>query len=450
MLKKNDRIQVNITDVTNLGYGVAKYDGETVFVRDTVMGDEAVAVIIKKYPTYAIAICDYLIKQSPHRCENHCASFPVCGGCAYRHIDYKYELELKRSYVRSCFAKEGLEIDVLPVVHTAVTSYRNKVQYPVAVGKDGKLFLGFFSEYSHRAVRSDGCLTEAACFSPVKTTITALINSFGYSAYDEKNGKGLLRHVFLRCNYKGEVHVCFVINGTSLPRQNDFVSALVALRNEIRGVSVNINTANTNVILGEKTILLYGEEKLVDIMLKREFAISPQSFWQINRDTAEALYAKGKELLSLNSGNVLLDLYCGIGSIGLSIADKTTRLFGVEVVREAVEDAQYNAKLNGFADAVFACGDAEIGFSECREKFGTIDAIVVDPPRKGISAEVIGQIADSAVRKVLYISCNPATLARDVKALSENGYITNTAYPFDMFPRTGHVETVLLLEKCKS
>ena len=331
-----------------------------------------------------------------------------------------------------------------------MTAYRNKVQYPVAVGKDGRLYLGFFSEYSHRAVSSDGCLTEAACFSPVKTAITDLINRFGYSAYNEKNGTGLLRHVFLRCNYKGEVHVCFVINGTVLPRQSDFVSALLAQRNEIRGISLNINTANTNVILGEKSILLYGEEKLIDIMLGREFAISPQSFWQINRDTAEALYAKGKELLALDSGDVLLDLYCGIGSIGLSIADKSTRLFGVEVVHEAVEDAVYNAKRNGFSDASFICGDARIGFSECREKFGSIDAVIVDPPRKGISAEVIGHIVDSAVSKVLYISCNPATLARDVKTLSEMGYVADIAYPFDMFPRTGHVETVLLLKKVKS
>lgn len=450
MIKKNDRIRVSITDVTNLGYGVAKYNGETVFVRDTVTGDEAFAVIIKKYPTYAIAICDSLMKQSPYRCENRCASFPVCGGCSYRHIDYAYELELKRSYVSSCFAKEGLDIYVQPVMHTAVTAYRNKVQYPVAVGKDGRLYLGFFSEYSHRAVSSDGCLTEAACFSPVKTAITDLINRFGYSAYNEKNGTGLLRHVFLRCNYKGEVHVCFVINGTLLPRQSNFVSALLAQRNEIRGISLNINTANTNVILGEKSILLYGEEKLIDIMLGREFAISPQSFWQINRDTAEALYAKGKELLALDSGDVLLDLYCGIGSIGLSIADKSTRLFGVEVVHEAVEDAVYNAKRNGFSDASFICGDARIGFSECREKFGSIDAVIVDPPRKGISAEVIGHIVDSAVSKVLYISCNPATLARDVKTLSEMGYVADIAYPFDMFPRTGHVETVLLLKKVKS
>ena len=256
-----------------------------------------------------------------------------------------------------------------------------------------------------------------------------------------------MRHVFLRCNYKGEVHVCFVINGTVLPRQSDFVSALLAQRNEIRGISLNINTANTNVILGEKSILLYGEEKLIDIMLGREFAISPQSFWQINRDTAEALYAKGKELLALDSGDVLLDLYCGIGSIGLSIADKSTRLFGVEVVHEAVEDAVYNAKRNGFSDASFICGDARIGFSECREKFGSIDAVIVDPPRKGISAEVIGHIVDSAVPKVLYISCNPATLARDVKTLSEMGYVADIAYPFDMFPRTGHVETVCLMSR---
>ena len=447
MIKKNDRIRVSITDVTNLGYGVAKHEGETVFVRDTVTGDEAVGVIIKKYPTYAVAICDSLIKRSPYRCENRCASFPACGGCSYRHIDYAYELELKRSYVRSCFAKEGLDVDVRSVAHTAVTAYRNKVQCPVASGKDGRLYLGFFSEYSHRAVSSDGCLTEAACFTPVKAAITGLINSFGYSAYNEKNGSGLLRHVFLRCNHKGEVHVCFVINGTSLPRQGDFVSSLVAQRNEIRGVSLNINTADTNVILGEKSILLYGEERLVDIMLGREFAVSPQSFWQINRDTAEALYAKGKELLALDCGDVLLDLYCGIGSIGLSIADKYTRLFGVEAVREAVRDAEDNARRNGFNDAVFVCGDAEIGFAMCREKFGTVDAVVVDPPRKGISAEVIDRIADSAVRKLLYISCNPATLARDVKALSEKGYAADTAYPFDMFPRTGHVETVVLMSK---
>ncbi len=447
MIKKNDELILKITDVTNLGYGVAKYNGETVFVRSSVTGEVVKAVIIKKYPSYAIAVLKELITASDVRCDNDCAVFPACGGCAYRHIRYDYELTLKKQYVKACFQKEGIDIDVADVIHASEYHYRNKVQYPVSKGKDGRLFLGFFSEYSHRVVSSEGCLTESLCFSHVKQVITELINEFSYSAYDEQSGCGLLRHVFLRCNKRGDVHVCFVINGAALPHMNTFAERLTSLCSEITGVSVNINTDKTNVVLGDKTVNICGSPFLLDEMCGKSFEIDPKSFWQINRNTAEMMYQKGKELLDLRTEQVLLDLYCGIGSIGLSIADIDSSLVGVDIVPEAIEDAKHNAKRNGFSKAQFVCGDADIGFTACHDTFGRIDAAIVDPPRKGLSDKVINDIAASCIDSLLYISCNPATLARDVKKLFSKGFTSNIVYPFDMFPRTGHVETVVMLKR---
>lgn len=447
MLKKNDKFTASITDVTNLGYGVAKVDGETVFVRSAVTGDTVDAVVIKKYPSYAIAVPERIAKASVHRCEQDCKVFPSCGGCAYRHIEYSYERELKKQYVKACFNKEGIDVEVAHVSYSATRNYRNKVQYPVAKGKDGKLFLGFYSEYSHRAVDSTGCHTESLSFVKVKEIVTKLFNELNYSAYDEKSGRGLIRHVFLRCNKYGDVHVCLTINGNTLPKAEEFISCLTALCPEIVGISININTENTNVVLGDKTIPLWGSQYLLDEICGKSFEINPKSFWQINRDTAEMLYEKGKELLKLQPDDVLLDLYCGIGSIGLSVSDKENKLFGVEIVPEAVEDAKRNALRNEMNSACFACGDAKIGFAKCLETFGRIDAVVVDPPRKGISSEVIDDIAKSNVDKLLYISCNPATLARDVHMLMNSGFRPSVVYPYDMFPRTGHVEAMCLLSK---
>lgn len=447
MLKKNDIITAEICDVTNLGYGVAHHDGETVFVRSTVTGDTVTATVIKKYPTYAIAIPTGITVPSPYRCTNDCLSYPACGGCSYRHIKYDYELQLKQNYVRSCFAKEGIDANVAAVASTSVQSYRNKVQYPVARDSDGRLFLGFYSEYSHRAVSSNGCHTESKFFVPVKRAVTEIINDLGYSNYDEKSGKGLLRHVFLRCNKYGDVHVCFVINSSKLPDSKTLIERLISTCPQIKGVSININTENTNVILGDKTENLWGESYLTDAICDKTFEISPRSFWQINRDTAEALYSKGKELLNIKNGEVLLDLYCGIGSIGISVSEPSTNLVGVEIIPEAVEDAKRNARNNGFTNAHFFCGDAVVGFEKCKEIFGRVDALIVDPPRKGISADSADSIIASGVNKVLYISCNPATLARDVRILIDGGYALSQVYPFDMFPRTGHVESLVCL--CK-
>ncbi len=447
MIKKNDEIFVTVTDVTNLGYGVAKYDGETVFVRGTVTGDVLNAKIIKKYPTYAIAIPSEYSCFSKHRCENDCASFPACGGCAYRHIDYGFERELKRKYVLDCFKKEGIDVNVADVAFTKTYGYRNKVQYPVARNRKSRLFLGFYSEYSHKAVDSTGCLTESPSFVGVKKVITEAINELGYTEYDEKTKKGILRHVFLRSNKNGEVYVCFVINAVKLPESDKLVGYITSKCPDVVGIAVNINMQDTNVIMGEKTYVLWGNEALTDIICGKHFEISPKSFWQINRDTAEMLYEKGKSELKLSENESLLDLYCGIGSIGLSVSDKNTRLVGVEIVPEAVADAKKNASLNGFENAHFVCGDAEIGFEECKKRYGTVDAVILDPPRKGVSRQVIDSISKEKIKKVLYISCNPATLARDALAFVKNGYNVNTVYPFDMFPRTGHVESLVCLTR---
>ncbi len=447
MIKKNDVILCEITDVTNMGYGVAKQEGQAIFVRGTVTGDILSAKIIKTFPTYSIAIPNEFSRLSEYRCENDCPVFPACGGCAYRHIDYEYEKQIKQNFVKGCFFKEGIDAVVHSVISKKTTHYRNKVQYPVATDKEGKLYLGFYSEYSHRAVNSVGCFTEDVAFKDVKNEITYAINKMGYTSYDEKTGKGLLRHVFLRSNREGRVHACFVINGEKLPGSDILCETLFERCPELVGISVNINQSDTNVILGDETRLIRGSDILTDSILGKTFEISPKSFWQINPDTTEALYSKGKELLALNGSECVLDLYCGIGSIGISVCDREANLVGVEIVSEAVDNAKKNASINGFENAVFVCGDAFVGVSECKKRFGRVDAVIVDPPRKGVSAQVIDEIVSSGANKVLYISCNPATLARDVAVFSKKGYVHGDVYPFDMFPRTGHVETVVLLSR---
>ena len=465
MIKKNQVYTVSILDLNNLGFGVCKIDGMSVFVSDTVTGDEAEIKIIKTAKTYAVGTRVRLITPSPLRCaaEECCPSAKRCGGCVYQSVTYAHELALKRNYVAFAMKKAGADgIAVSDVLSTGKKDgYRNKAQYPVGCGKDGRLFCGFYAAKTHDIIPAAVCALEPPVFSDICRFVCAFCDSHKITAYDEVTGRGLLRHIYLRtAQATGEILLCLVLNGASLPCEKEFCRAVTERFPDVVSIQISENTKNTNVVMGESCTVLWGKPYIEDILCGLHFRISPLSFYQVNHDGAELLYKTARELLDLRPGETLLDLYCGIGTIGLSVAagfgdarNAQNRLIGIEIVPEAVENARENARLNGIANASFFCGDAsdaqEILAHESIRSDGNIraDAVIVDPPRKGLTPEVISYISALSPSRVVYISCDADTLARDLVRFRAAGYDTDRAQPVDMFSRTGHVETVVLMSR---
>ncbi len=446
MIAKNSTHPIKITDINNLGYGVGKIDGMVTFVAGAVTGDELEVKIIKVNKSYLVARMERIIAPSPHRAADDCPVGVRCGGCVYRHITYGHELELKRAYVKSCFAKAGLkDIDVAPVRTTGkVDSYRNKAQYPVAAGKNG-VNIGFFAVKSHEIVNTGSCPLQPAAFGGICAEIKAFMEDYKITPYDETTRKGCVRHIYLRhAKSTGEIMVCVVVNTHGLAHGDKLAERLVRSFPEIKSVMLNINDKNTNVVLGEKYVSLYGRQYITDVLSDKRFKISAGSFYQVNHDAAELLYAEAKKKADIKSTDTVLDLYCGIGTIGLCIASEAKELWGVEIVDEAVKCAIENARLNGAENAHFVCADAGDPFPA---DMPAPDVIILDPPRKGCAKELIERIAGLGIPKVVYISCAPDTLARDAAIFSKLGYAPDTVVPVDMFPRTGHVETVVLLTR---
>ena len=456
-MKKNDVVRLSIEEINNLGCGVAHLaSGQVVFVRDAVSGDELDARIIKVTKSYLVARIERIVTPSALRCEADCNAVG-CGGCVYRHVKYEHELEIKRAYVQSAFRKAGLsDVEVAPVRHTGqLTGYRNKAQYPVRNGKNG-MEVGFFAVASHRIVPADECKLQPPVFSEIVAYVCDFCDKNAISAYDEERGSGLLRHIYLRCGARtGEIMVCLVLNGERISRESELATALMQAFPDIKSVLVNINTKNTNVVLGEKYRLIGGREWIEDMLCGLTFRISAGAFYQVNHDACELLYGIAKDEANLKGEETLLDLYCGIGTIGLSMADRAGEVIGIEIVEEAVERATDNAKRNGIERAAFYCGDA----SDARGLLATAEAargrienatVILDPPRKGSTPELITYLAERNFDRVVYVSCNPDTLARDCALFRELGYAIGTVTPVDLFPRTGHVESVVCLERRKA
>ena len=460
-MRKNEIVHLVIEEINNLGCGVAHLSGEggargqVVFVRDAVTGDELDARIIKVNKNYLVARIERLIVPSPLRCEADCPAVG-CGGCVYRHVKYEHELELKRAYVQSAFRKAGLaDVTVESVRHTGeLCFYRNKAQYPVRNGKNG-MEAGFFATGTHRIVPADGCRLQPAVFGELTAYICRFCDEYRINAYEEESGKGLLRHIYLRYGaVTREVMVCLVLNGEKMPHERELATGLLAEFSDVKSVLVNVNKENTNVVLGERYRLLGGREWIEDELCGLRFRISAGAFYQVNHNACELLYGIAKERASLTGKETLLDLYCGIGTIGLSMADVAGEVIGIEIVDEAVKCATENAERNGIARASFYCGDA----SDAKKLLATAEAargvldpentvVVFDPPRKGSTPELIGYIAERGFPKVVYVSCNPDTLARDCVEFQRLGYAIGTVTPVDMFPRTGHVESVVCLTR---
>lgn len=449
MLQKNSIHTVAIEDMNFLGFGVAKIEGIATFVSGAVTGDHARIRIIKTAKTYAVARTEEILTPSVHRVADNCPVADKCGGCAFRAVDYAYEKALKEASVKQSFVKQGMrEVEIAPLTHARTDHYRNKGQYPVRKNARGEIVIGFFAAKSHRVLPCADCELQNAAFAPILAEIRAFLTEEKVSVYDEERGEGLVRHIYLRIGEKsGEIMLCMVVNGEKLPKEAEFVRRITEKFPAVVSLYLNSNTKDTNVVLGDKYRLLHGKEYIEDVLCGVRFRITPQSFYQVNRDAAELLYQKGAELAAFSGRELLLDLYCGIGSIGLSMADKVQKLIGIEVVPSAIECAKVNAAANGIANASFYCGDAAdaeklLDAARAAEGEFVPDVVVLDPPRKGCAPELLAYIARLGVSKIVYISCNSETLARDAKLLTEAGYEMGTVYPYDLFPRTGHCECV--------
>lgn len=445
-MEKNELITLKIDSLTNEGCGVGRCDGIAVFVRGTAPGDTVLARILKVQKTYAYAKVEEIIEPSAHRIDPGCDVFGRCGGCSFQHIDYAAELSAKENFVRDAFERiGGLSIEIEPIISTGRTErYRNKAQIPVAI-QDGKPVCGFYSPRSHRVIPCADCRLEPEIFSEITGEIINFVTSRKLSVYDEATHEGCLRHIYLRHGfYSHEVMICLVLSSFDAVYR-DLADQLCKKFPDVKSVVVNINPNDTNVILGEREIPLVGSGKIRDTICGIDVELSAKSFYQVNTEAAELVYRKAAEYADLRGSETVLDLYCGAGTIGLSVAKKVKKLIGVEVVPDAVENAKINAKLNGIGNADFICGDAGTVANTLLRNRESPDVIFLDPPRKGCDGATIAAVAAMSPSRVVMISCNPATAARDVKAFADAGFTPVKACPADMFPRTCHVETVVQL-----
>ena len=448
-LKKNDEIELEITGFSSEGSGVGHYNGQAVFVAGAAAGDTVQVVIIKAKKNYAIGKILNILKASPDRTAPDCGVFPRCGGCQYRHITYEAEKRIKHQKVTDALQRIGhIDVTPLPIVGAEEADrYRNKAQYPVET-VNGRLMTGFYAPFSHRVIDCKNCLLQPAEFGDILKVIAKWTEKYKILSYDEEIQKGLLRHIYIRKAFEtGEIMVCLVINGDKIFKTNELVTALTQANSNIRTVLLNRNTEDTNVILGDKCTTLFGNGYIEDILCGKRFRISPLSFYQVNHDQAQRLYEKAAEYAIGENTKTLIDLYCGAGTIGLTMADKVEKLIGVEIVPEAIADAKVNAKLNGVTNARFICADAAEAARQIKEKGIRPDTVILDPPRKGCDDALISTVTEMSPERIVYVSCDPATLARDCEKLNAAGYNVIEATPFDLFPRTVHVENVVLLSK---
>ena len=449
-MNKNDKVVVTIIDYSTDGFGIAKApDGMTIFIPGAAVGDVAQVLIVKALKNFCFGKIVEIITPSPQRISPDCDVFSRCGGCSYRHIQYHAELKAKQKRVVDAIERiGGISTPVNECISNEITTrYRNKGQYPVRADKFGKCEAGFYSLHSHRVIPCDDCLLQPKDFSDIVKICVDFFNETGVLAYDEQTGKGLVRHIYLRySDFSKKSVVCLILNGKTIPNIDELVNRLVAT-DKVTGVVLNENTNKTNVILGKKCTTIYGDENIIDTLLGVKFEISPLSFFQVNRKMTEVLYERVAEFADVQ-GKTVLDLFCGAGTIGLTLAKKAKKVIGVEIVPEAIENAKKNAKLNGIENAEFICGTASAAAKILYDKGTRADVVVVDPPRKGLTEDLIETICTGfAPQRVVYVSCDPATLARDLKQFVAKGYAPKIIQPVDLFPRTAHVETVVLLEK---
>lgn len=447
-IKKNDDIKLNIESMSSEGSAVGHYDGMAIFVRGAVPGDIIIAHIIKVSKRYAIATVKDIITRSSERIESDCPVSKKCGGCSFRDMTYDEELRYKHSRVVDAIERIGhLSVPVNAVVGAdKIDHYRNKAQYPVVIN-DGELTAGFYAYKSHRVIPCADCRLQPEEFSALLSAFSKWVEQSNVTSYDENTGKGLLRHIYLRKAFgTGEIMACAVINGDNLPNKELLISELSKVSG-VTSICVNVNKEDSNVILGKNTKTIFGKDTITDVLLGKRFVISPNSFYQVNHDQCEKLYSIARDYAGLTGDETVLDLYCGAGTIGLTMSDMAKQIFGVEIIPQAIENAKINAEINDISNAEFFCGDAFFAAKELEKRGIKPDVVILDPPRKGCQSDLFDVIERMSPKRVVYVSCDSATLARDLAILDEKGYKTVEITPVDMFPRTPHVECVALLDK---
>ena len=447
-LAKNQEHTVTIEGYGEGGMGVARIDGRVVFVHGALRGEKCRVLILKTLKSVAFAKVLEVVEPSCARVAPDCPYFPRCGGCTYRHMSYEEELRLKRQRVQDNLARiGGSAVAVEDILGAADTlRYRNKAQYPVS--KDGRV--GFYRARTHEVIECEQCLLVKAEADAAAEALREYMRRCRVAGYDEKTGHGLVRHLYVRSNAAGESLVCVLVNGNRLPQEEALVALLRDACPKCRGIVLGTNTKKGNVILGDRYRTLWGEDRLEDTLCGKRFRLSVPSFYQVNRAQAERLYAKAIEFAELTGQETVLDLYCGAGTITLALSDHAKKVLGAEIVPEAIDDARENAVRNGVKNAEFFCGDASDVAKKLAQEHLRPDVITVDPPRKGLAPDVVESIAAMQPERVVYVSCDSATMARDVKRFADLGYTAARAAAVDMFPRADHIETVCLLSKLQS
>lgn len=443
--RKNQFYPLRIEGYGSTGEGVAHWNGQAVFVKGALAGELCQVQLLKVGKSAAWGKVNRVLEPSPHRQQPDCPYFPQCGGCQLRHMTYDEELAFKRSRVEEALRRIGGWEGHVAAIHGAAEPdrYRNKVQFPIAQGPK----VGFFRARSHEVIDVSDCLLQPPAATRLRGAFWDWMARYDVPAYEEKAHKGLLRHFYVRTNGRGESLCAVIANGTRLPREEELIVALRRAEPGLAGVVLSVNTERTNVILGKTYRTLWGQDHLEDTLCGLSFRLSVPSFYQVNRNQAQVLYGRALDLAALTGRETVLDLYCGVGTITLAMAQRAGRAIGAEVVPQAVEDAGENARRNGIANAEFFCGDAGQAAQRLADQGISPEVICVDPPRKGLSGAVIEAIVRMGPDRLVYVSCDPGTLARDEKLLAERGYTIQRAEAVDLFPRTQHVETVVLMSR---
>ena len=449
-MKKNDIVEIEITALSSECSGIGKKDGMVIFVPFSAIGDKLEVKILKVNKTYCYGKIERIITPSPDRVTPDCPIYTRCGGCSLRHISYEAQLRAKEQFVKDAFTRiGGLSPEFLPIIrNTNINGYRNKLQIPIGTDKDGNLIAGFYAFHSHRIVPCEKCLLQPDIFSKITADFLEISTGLNLTAYDETTHKGILRHLYLRKGYySGEICLCIVV-AKNVPEIKILSDRLLEKYPEIVSSVINVNNRDTNVILGDEEIVLTSKNYICDIMCKNAVNIAPKAFYQVNTPCAEQLYSSACDFAE-PKGKTVLDLYCGAGTIGLSMARTAKKIIGVEIVPEAIENAKQNALANDITNCEFICADAAEAARILHSRNLRPDVIMVDPPRKGCGRDACEQIAAFSAPRIVMVSCNAATAARDCACFAELGYSTDKCVAVDMFSGTNHVETVVLLSHKK-
>lgn len=447
-VEKNKEYEFKIESVTSEGMGVSHIDGFCVFISGTVDGDVVKALVLKVKTGYAYAKVTKIITPSSYRVNSPCPAFSKCGGCQLMHINYEKQLDIKKDIIENALKRIGkLDVSVNEMIGSSNQfRYRNKMIFPIGIDKNGKKICGFYRERSHDIVELDDCLLGDEIISKIIDAVMKFIEKYKITVYNEEQHKGIIRRLFFRKGFHtGEIMVVLSINAKTLPHYSELAENISKLSNNIKSVILNFNTKKTNAVLGDTNAVIYGSQTITDYLLGMKYEISPHSFFQINPVQTEKLYNKALELAEISENDKVMDLYCGIGTISLSAAKKAKSVIGVEIVEQAILDARKNSEENNIKNVTFYAKDASEIVPQLIDNGETPDIVILDPPRKGSDEKTLTAIVKANPKRIVYVSCNPATLARDLRFLEDNGYTTKSVCGVDMFSQTMHIESCVKL-----